>query len=54
MALGVEAPLQLRSDARLADAGLAGDQHDLAVSRLGTRPAPQQQVDFLLAADELS
>ena len=52
MRLGVEALLQCRGDARLADAGLARDQHDLAVARLGARPAPQQQVDLLVAADQ--
>ena len=51
MGLGAEALFQLCGDARLADAGLAGDQHDLAVSRLGARPAPQQEVDFLFATD---
>src|SRR5580700_2390864 len=50
--LGVEAPYQLRRDSRLANAGLAGDHHDLAVPQLGARPTPQQQVDFLLAADQ--
>src|SRR5262245_61145478 len=43
MGLGVEAPLQLCSDARLANAGLAGDQHNLAIAGLGPRPAAQQQ-----------
>ena len=52
MRLDVEALLQRRGDARLADAGFAGDQHDLAVAGLGARPAPQQQVDFLVAADQ--
>ena len=32
--------------------GFAGDQHDLAVARLGARPAAQQQVDLLVAADQ--
>jgi hypothetical protein len=27
-------------------------QHDLAVASVGTRPAAQQQVDFLVAADQ--
>ena len=52
MRLGVEALRQCRGDARLADAGFAGDQHDLAVARLGARPAAQQQVDLLVAADQ--
>ena len=52
MRLGVEALLQCRGDARLAEAGFARDQHDLAVARLGARPAAQQQVDLLVAADQ--
>src|SRR6516225_5504341 len=52
MGLGLEAPFQLCSDARLADAGLAGDQHDLAVSGLGAGPASQQQIELLVAADK--
>ena len=52
MRLGAEALRQCRSDARLADAGFARDQHDLAVARLGARPAAQQQVDLLVAADQ--
>src|SRR6516165_3721748 len=42
-----------RSDgARFANTRLAGDQHDLAVSSLRARPSAQQQVDFLIAADQ--
>ena len=52
MRLGMEALRQCRGDARLADAGLARDQHDLAVPRLGAGPAAQQQVDLLVAADQ--
>jgi hypothetical protein len=52
MRVGVEALLQSRGDARLADAGLPGDQHDLAVARLGARPPAQQQVDLLVAANQ--
>ena len=52
MRLGVQAILQRRGDARLADAGFARDQHDLAVARLGARPAAQQQVDLLVAPDQ--
>jgi hypothetical protein len=33
MGLRVEAPFQLRSNARLADAGFARNYHDLAVAR---------------------
>src|SRR5215472_10542337 len=52
ISLRAKALLQFRSDTRLADAGLARDQNDLAVPSLGARPAPQQQVDFLVAADQ--
>ena len=48
----MEALHQCRSDARLADAGFARDQHDLTVARLGARPAAQQQVDFIIAAHQ--
>jgi hypothetical protein len=41
MRLGMEALRQCRGDARLAEAGFARDQHDLAIARLGTRPAAQ-------------
>src|SRR6516225_12161073 len=54
MRLGVKALHQCRDDARLADARLAGDQHDLAVARLGARPAAQEQIDFLVAAEQLA
>src|SRR6516165_6487339 len=52
MRLGAKALLQLHCDTRLADAGLARDQHDLAIARLGARPATQQQVDLLVAANQ--
>src|SRR5215472_14946433 len=52
MRLGTKALLQCRDDARLAKARFAGDQHYLAVSCLGARPAPQQQLDLLVAADQ--
>ena len=38
-------------EARLADARLAGEQHDLALAILGSLPAVGQEVDLLLAAD---
>jgi hypothetical protein len=50
--LAVQALRQCRDHARLADAGFARDQHDLTIARLGARPAPQQQVDFLVPADQ--
>jgi hypothetical protein len=34
MRLGVEALVQCRGEARLADSGFAGDQHDLTIGRL--------------------
>src|SRR5580704_2373119 len=52
MRLGMEAFLQRRGDARLAEAGFAGDEHDLAIPGLGARPAPHQQVDLLIAIDQ--
>src|SRR6266702_8491336 len=46
-------PLEyLLDDARLADAGLAELDHDLAVAVLGLLPAPHQKRDLLLAIDE--
>src|SRR3712207_8997619 len=35
-----------------SDAGLAGQEHDLAVARLGQLPAVEQQRDLLVPADE--
>ena len=52
ISLGVKPLRQCRGEARFADAGFAGDQHDLAVACLGPRPAAQQQVDLLVAADQ--
>ena len=49
---GLEALRQCRGDARFANARLAGDQDDLPIARFGARPAAQQQVDFLVAADQ--
>ena len=44
--------LQRAGEARLADAGLSREQHDLALAVSGLLPAPQQQGELLLAADE--
>ena len=44
--------MQSSGEPRLADAWLARQQHDLAVAGLGARPAPQQQVYLLVAADQ--
>ena len=45
--------LELGEEARLADAGLAGDEHDLAGARQGPRPAAAQEVHLLPAAHQL-
>ena len=37
-----------------ADAGLTGQQHDLAFAGLGFRPAPQQQFKLFFSSDECS
>jgi hypothetical protein len=50
--LGTKALLQCRSKPGLAETGLAGDQHDLAVAGFGTRPAAQHNIDFLIATDQ--
>ena len=50
--LGLEPLLQCRGNPRLADAGLSGNQHDLTFAVLGLGPSSQQQLDFLVAADE--
>src|SRR5215831_14378755 len=52
MRLVTKALLKCRDDTRLAEPRFAGDQHYLAVSCLGARPAPQQQVDLLVAANQ--
>ena len=39
-------------DTGLADAGLAGDQHDAAVATFGLLPAPHQELDLLIPADQ--
>src|SRR6516164_107977 len=43
---------QRSDDPRFADTSFAGDQYDLVVASLGARPSAQQQLDFLVAADE--
>src|SRR5437762_8658303 len=52
MRLGAEPLRQYRREARLADAGFTGDQDHLAIPRLSARPAAQQKVDLLVAADQ--
>ena len=51
-ALAFEALAQRAERAALADAGLAREQHHLALAVLRERPALEQQADLLLAADE--
>src|SRR5690242_1593950 len=52
MRLAMQALRQCGGKARLADTGLTGDQYHLAVPCLGALPATQQQVDFLVPADQ--
>src|SRR5580700_1372380 len=52
MRLVLQARRKRRDHPRLADAGLARDQHNLAVAGLGALPAPQQEIDLLVAADQ--
>ena len=49
MRLALEPDQQAFSDARLADAGLAGEQHDPPLAELGLIPTAQQQLDLLAA-----
>src|SRR5260370_30667266 len=44
--------LQRKRETRLADAGLAGYQHDLPLAALGARPTAQQRLNLLFTADE--
>src|SRR5262249_37853571 len=52
MRLGLETLHQRRDEARLSKTGFAGEQHDLAVARFGARPAAEQQINPLVAADQ--
>ena len=51
MRLVLQALLQCRGEARLADTGLPRNYYKLAVTLLDPPPAPEQQLDLLLAAD---
>ena len=52
MGFGLE-PLQQRSrEARLADARLAGDEHDAPFAGLGLLPAPRQQIELLVSPEQ--
>jgi len=48
----MKALFQCGRNTRLAETGFAGDQDDLAVPRLGAFPAPHQQPDLLVAANQ--
>ena len=50
--LAGEAFQQRRREPRLADTGLAGEQHHLTFAGLCLRPAPQQQFEFFFPTDE--
>src|SRR6516162_5256237 len=52
MRLALKALRQCRGQARLADARLAGDQHHTPFAELRLLPAPQKQVELLVAADQ--
>ena len=52
MRLTLEPLAQRPHEARLADAGLARQQHHLALALLGSLPALEQQADLVLAADK--
>src|SRR5919199_2908975 len=52
MQLAVHALLQDRREPGLADAGLARDEDDTAFAVPCLPPAPEQQFDFLFAADQ--
>ena len=52
MRLALKPGQQAFGDARLADAGLAGKQHDPAFAALGLVPPAQQQLHLLLAANQ--
>jgi hypothetical protein len=52
MRLALEPRQQAFSDARLADAGLAGEQHHPTLAELSLTPTAQQQLHLLLPASE--
>ena len=52
MRLALEPRQQGFGNTRLADAGLAREQHDPPLAELGLIPAAQQQIDLLLPANE--
>src|SRR5215472_3785124 len=50
--LGLDMLRQCRGQARLADPRLAGDQHHSPFAGLCLLPAPRQEVELLVAADQ--
>jgi tetratricopeptide (TPR) repeat protein len=52
MRFRMEALIQFRAEARLANSRFTGHQHHLAVAGLGVGPAPQRLIDFLVTADQ--
>jgi hypothetical protein len=52
MRLTLNALAQRSSQARFAYAGLAREQHNSAFTGIRLRPAPQQEIQLLIAADE--
>src|SRR5271169_2961611 len=52
MRLGLDALRQCRGQARFADPRLAGDQYHPPFAGLRLLPAPQQEVELLVAADQ--
>src|SRR6516165_8772314 len=52
MRLGLDLCRQCGGQARFADTRLAGDQHHTPCAGLRLLPAPQQQVELLVAANE--
>src|SRR5262249_32281386 len=54
MGLAFDSGQQAFGDTRLADAGLAGEQYDSPLARLGLLPTAQQQVHLFPAADKRS
>jgi hypothetical protein len=52
MRFRMEALIQFRAEARLANSRFTGHQHHLAVAGLGVGPAPKQLIDFLVTADQ--
>src|SRR6516165_2635719 len=52
MRLGLDMLRHGRGQARFTDARLAGDQHHPSLAQLRLLPAPRQEVELLVAADE--